>query len=230
MSPFEIAIPFRSRDDSLIDVRSELRDAPLDETETELAREVIDEALFVEGERTAGDLLDRLDRSGPDQRREILDCARAALGQPSVAEVERRRDLAHARRDDIPPPPSRRRAGPTRDAQGRAWQGCPAEGCKAVPTQGGAPVPVRARRWWCPTHQDQAAAGDLEDWQAPALRFGRAGLEQDLTAEDQAYYRELDRKREQEQLERNRRRAEDAERLERLEREHRANLPRTPGF
>jgi len=228
---YEIPVPYRDREQPLVDVRSELRDAPLDETETDLARAVIDEALFREGDRTAGDLLDRLDHADGDQRRQILDRARAAIGLDSVAEVERRRDLAHARRNDIPPPPSRRAAGPPRDKEGRAWQSCSAPSCEVTPTgDDGMPAPSRAVRWWCEGHRDQAADGDLADWQPPALVFGRAGLEQPLTDEDRAYYRELDEQREQDQRERNRRRAEDAERLERLEREHRANLPRTPGF
>ena len=227
---YEIPVPYRDREQPLVDVRSELRDAPLDESESELAREVIDEALFVEGERTVGQLLDRLEAASPDQRCEVLDQARTAIGLDPVAAVERRRDLARARRGDPPPPPSRRAAGPPRDAQGRAWQGCGDPECAAVPTESGAPVPVAARRWWCPVHRDQAAPGDLDPWQAPALRFGPAGLEQPLTDEDREYYAAIDRKREQEQRGRNERRADERERLAKVEREYRASQSRTPGF
>lgn len=227
---YEIPVAYRNREQPLVDVRSELRDAPLDETDTELAREIIDQALFVEGERTVGELLDRLDRSDPERRRAVLDRARTAIGLDSIVEVERRRDLARARRGDTPPPPSRRAAGPPRDAQGRAWQGCGDPECRAVPTESGAPVPVRAVRWWCAPHACEAPPGDLDPWQPPALRFGPAGLEQPLTDEDREYYAAIDREREQEQRERNERRADERERLAKVEREYRASQSRTPGF
>lgn len=64
----EIAIPFRDRNQPILEAVDDLRLA-LDGEERNLAREILSDALLNEGDRTVGDLLGRLEAASPDERR-----------------------------------------------------------------------------------------------------------------------------------------------------------------
>ncbi len=169
------------------------------------------------GAGTFGDAIELLTEAGSAGRRELLDSARVECGMRSTGEVDAARDLARARRDDVPPPP---RSGPMRDPAGLAWMGCAAEGCQTFPVDDlGKPVPVRARKWWCFQHRDRAAEHDLDDWTGPALTIGPNGLEQPEDEAERAHYQRIDDERKAADEERNRRAQEDDERLRKLEAE-----------
>ncbi len=151
MSPFEIPIPHRDRSQPLIDAIEDLRQAPLKPQERDLAREVLTDALLERGEREIGEVLDRLDRASPDQRRAVRDRARAQLGlvDSGTAEVRERVEAAN------------RTLRPGRDTSGKAIQMCPE--CGAMSSgPSGIPEPVLAKRWHCDAHKHLAEPGDLD--------------------------------------------------------------------
>jgi hypothetical protein len=71
--------------------------------------------------------------------------------------------------------------GPVRDADGRAFQSCPAAGCRSFPVDPitGATTPVPERKWWCSAHRHLAGLGDLEAWR-PRVTYGPSGSLIDL--------------------------------------------------
>jgi hypothetical protein len=191
-----LQIPFRDRDDLVLDAISAARAAALPDSEQRVV-EVLARDALQNGILTVGELLDEIGTRDASGRRRLLDWARERAGIPTTREVDKSREFRRILADDPLPPPSQRNQLP-RDAQGRAWQQCPQ--CGAWPTnEAGAPVPQRAKKWWCPRHRDQAAEGDMDDWQPTRLiALPGGGSRPELTAEDQAYYEEIERKRQAE--------------------------------
>src|SRR5262245_15048798 len=89
-------IPYRSRDDELIDVDVAGRALPDPEARLVLRELVL--AAAIAGDRTAGDLIDRLERSAPGDRRRLLDRLRERVGLPSTGDVEATRRFEAANR------------------------------------------------------------------------------------------------------------------------------------
>ena len=91
-----IDIPYRSRDDKLVDVAFAGRALPDPESRAVL-RELVLEAAIA-GDKTAGDLFDRLGRTEPADRRRLLDRLRERVGLPSTSDVEAARRFEAANR------------------------------------------------------------------------------------------------------------------------------------
>ena len=85
---------------------------------------------------------------------------------------------------------------------------------------GGAIAPVRARRFWCELHSDQAEPGDLDAWEPATVQIDplsgglRLPEEQALAAE---HYRRQAEQREEEHRKRLEQRQAEAERIRILE-------------
>ena len=155
---WEIRVPHRGRGESLIDTASNCRHLP--EGERGPAREIVFAAML-DGLSTAGQLLDRLDRLEPAQRRQLLDHARQECGLEPIADVEAgmRAEIAS-------------KAGEIVASQydpklcnGRTPAGL---ACNAIGmTDYGVPAPSNVRRWFCAEHRDQARPGDMDPLPAP---------------------------------------------------------------
>jgi hypothetical protein len=89
-----IDVPYRTRDDGLVDVAFAGRALPDPESRAVL-RELVLEAT-VAGDRTAGDLFDRLAKITPAERRHLLDRMRERAGLESTADVEATRKFEAA--------------------------------------------------------------------------------------------------------------------------------------
>ena len=96
MSDWEIHVPYRSRGDSLVEVASMARH--LEGEDRQVARQLAMDAVIDDGLSTAGELLDHLEASGPEQRRVLLHRARAGAGLEPIDAVEARE------RSAAPPP------------------------------------------------------------------------------------------------------------------------------
>jgi hypothetical protein len=206
----EISVPYRSRDDSLADVGADGRHLP-DVEEREVVRGLIAEAHQL-GDRTAGDLLDRLERADPAERRALVDKARLAAGMETLSEIE-----AHERWLAAQPLPS---PAPPRDERGFSFQLCHAPRCSATPIEPstGLPGKTAARRWWCQEHGHLAAEGDMDDYEVGSgLSLGPSGIVN--LAEQRA---EAIQERERERSRQARREAREAEKAE-AEAQHRAD-------
>jgi HNH endonuclease len=80
---WQIRIPFRDRDEPLdADALTDLP-AALEGEDRDVTRELMVQARL-EGARTVGDVLDRVEAVGPRGRRQLLDEARTALGLPTT--------------------------------------------------------------------------------------------------------------------------------------------------
>ncbi|MGH2966319.1 MAG: hypothetical protein ACRDMH_13215 [Solirubrobacterales bacterium] len=220
-----IRIPWRSRDEPLDGQAIEQLPRALPAPDRAVARELFIEARGA-GCRTVGDALDLFNRATTAERRAYADGARGAVGAPTLADEDKRLESARASRFPSPAP-----APPVRDAEGKAIQQCPAEGCENVSTTPqGALRPVPDRRWFCPSHKHLAAPGDDEpDPDLNVVRlspFGtplpRREVEEFYAAE---YRREERRLREEDEG-----RAEERERLANLEEEYASGLRPPPGF
>jgi hypothetical protein len=139
---WQISVPYRFPDESLVDVASHCR--TLEGDERDVARTIVLEAA-VDGLRTAGELIDRLEALEPHERRAMLDHARAEVGLEPTAAVDARR---------YQPPLAIRSSG------GASFPTC--AGCDTAPTRHGIFYRPDVRRWWCPAHEHEAQPGDLE--------------------------------------------------------------------
>ena len=113
MRSWQIHIPHRTRSDSLIQVAANARQLEDADDRAVTRRLALDAA--EDGLTSAGELLDRIERADPGERRAMLDKARAAADLPTVEDVEararfeaanemaRRRVVSH----DDPPPEAR---------------------------------------------------------------------------------------------------------------------------
>jgi hypothetical protein len=184
----ELKLPYRDRGQDLLSAIDDARE--LDGEDREIACRLMTDAVLHEGKQTVGELLGDLERATREERRELVDRARSQAGLPSLASVEfeaeqRRREAA---------------AGPQRDTEGKTHQGCHADGCSVLPISRttGAPVAVRARRWYCPQHEHLAAPGDMDDWTSPlVMTAGTKGVVdvEELKADREREQRELERRR-----------------------------------
>ena len=113
-----IDIPYRTLDDELIDVVVAGRALPDPESHAVL-RELVLEAAIA-GDRTAGDLFDRLAKVRPAERRRLLDTMRERAGLESTSDVEGHERFLAANRAllgkrvslDEPPPDEQPRFSP----------------------------------------------------------------------------------------------------------------------
>jgi hypothetical protein len=103
----QIKIAFRNRDEPIEDVALNARE--LEGDDARVAREIAITAAL-DGCRTAGDLLRRVERSTPAGRRRMLDDARAAVGLPTVADAEARAKFEAANNTGVLRARQRRRA------------------------------------------------------------------------------------------------------------------------
>ena len=194
MTNWQISIPYRSRSDDLLDIADAARSLPTDEARTTVRQLVLGAA--TDGVRSAGELIDFVDRLTPAERRALLDRTRQAAGLASIAAVEaRERRKYHAPMTGVE----------QRDADGKAHMICPATGCKTFPVnEVGAPVARRERRWWCPRHQHLAPAEDMQAW-SPGIRLGPGGFV--IADEEKAERQRLEREAERYQAQREQRQA-----------------------
>lgn len=144
-----------------------------DEDERAIAKAAAMEAILA-GIPTVRDVINAIERRPIEERRVLVDSWREQVGLEKIAEIERRREQRRIDRRfeqaDPPLPPSQRDPGPSRDAQGKAFQECHERSCSTYPVgAAGQPIPVKARRWWCPVHRGQAGEHDMEDWTPPRI-------------------------------------------------------------
>ncbi len=154
---WKISIPHRFRDESLIDAASHCRKLGQDD-DRQVARQIVFKAME-RGLRTAGDLLDELEKLAPDARRRLLDQARAAVGLPDTATIE-----------------ARQRVQINRVTVNEGLQSCHADGCSAIPlTESRGWRPVNVTRWHCPAHEHLAGPGDMRDL-GSGVRYSERGV------------------------------------------------------
>jgi hypothetical protein len=85
------------------------------------------------------------------ERRALLDRFRKRAGLDTTTDIDARRRFEAANRN------ARLIA-----AQESPWQICAEPTCNEIPiNELGAPIPVDARRWWCPAHRHLADEGDM---------------------------------------------------------------------
>jgi hypothetical protein len=198
-------LPFRDRSQPLTDPDVLRLPEALEGEDRRVADRLLVDAMADPDLATIGDLIDRIGRASPQDRRRIADQAREAAGLKSFTAIDWE---AEAER-------GRRAAPPRRDADGRSYQVCHEPGCaaQAVNAATGSPEPVAARRWWCADHRCGHEA-DLEPW-TPGLRYSETGALIDADDDAEAE-RERERSdREQERM-RQRREQSQAERREQL--------------
>jgi hypothetical protein len=174
----DLKIPYRDRDQRLDDPGVlDLPRALEDRDERAVADHLLIEAMADPSLHTVGDLLDRIERASPRERRRIADQARAETGLKTFTAIEW--EAAQERH--------RRAAAPRRDADRRALQICNEPGCaaQAINPATGAPEPVAAKRWWCPEHR-AGHEDDMRPW-THTYRYSETGLlvdvEDDVNAE-----------------------------------------------
>jgi hypothetical protein len=216
MTEFHIPVPYRDRRDPLDLEAVDVADA-LEGDERRMAHHLLWEASLDPHLETVGDLINKIERASPEERRQIADEARAAAGLPSVAEAKSRRELALAQRDDPPTP----QQGPPRDYQGMAVQECAHADCTRLSVNEVTHVvgPVAARRWHCPEHEGEAAEGDMDPWTPPPVTYGPAGglISEQQVKDEAAYYERLVRESREKALRRQERNRAERERLEHLQ-------------
>jgi hypothetical protein len=193
---WRINFAFRDRDQHLAEVLADQHALPRDERP--VARAVLLELATEPGIDTAGDALDRLEAASPDERRRMLDQARAAAGLRPTGEIDRDRRW-EAMQASLP-----LSGRPPRDEAGYTHQSCAEPGCRAFPVDPttGAMAKTNAKRWRCEEHR-AGHEQDMEPW-TRTLRYGRSGQpiwDNDNEAEDEA-------KRVEHELERARKRRE----------------------
>jgi uncharacterized protein len=112
---------------------------------------------WLDGLKTVGDVLDRLEESTPESRRRLLNVARLEAGLPTTEQVEQREAVEQAQQ-----------LARGRAAKSSPWQLCHADGCNAIPmNELGVPVASMAVKYWCPRHRHLAGEGDLQERQLP---------------------------------------------------------------
>lgn len=145
MTCWQIHIPHRSRDESLVDVASHCR--KLGQDDARVMRQIVFSAQIDRGLTSAGELIDHLNAMEPGERRALLDQAREECGFEAIATVEAR---------------ERESTVTLRTISGGGFPECAVDGCNAAPTRlGGFYVPD-VRRWHCEAHEHLAQPGDLE--------------------------------------------------------------------
>jgi hypothetical protein len=187
----EVPVPFPDPldpDDLVVEVVDAARRSPdLTDEERDVAEAIAIRAMQ-RGTTEAAALAEELE--GPDARR-IVDEARESIGLPTFEEIERKREIASAGRDD---PPTHYH-GPPRDFRGRAVQQCAAPGCQALSKDEatGSVGPVAAKRFWCPAHEAEAPGGDMAPWTPPPVRYGIGGgfVDEAQAAADAKHYERL---------------------------------------
>jgi hypothetical protein len=154
-----LRIPYQHRDESLVDTASHAR--KLGQEEALVTRQIVLQAYMDGVAKSAGELLDHLERLAPAERRALLDRARVEAGLPSIEDVEFRQRIQHlVTRVDVDP----------------SLQACHRPDCDAIPTTpAGAWRPVNVRRWHCPDHEHLAEPGDMTD-QGSGLRLSPSGV------------------------------------------------------
>ena len=162
---WEIRVPHRGRDESLIDTASNCRHLP--EGERDVSREIVIGAM-TDGVRTAGDLLDRLDSLEPAQRRQLLDHARQECGLA----VDRRRRRSGACGDGIAGRRSGRESVPAAalPRQDPSWPRVQRDRHDRLRRPRLRPT----RGWFCAAHADQARPGDLDPLPCP-YKYAESG-------------------------------------------------------
>ena len=151
MTEWEIRIPFRDPGDPITDVAIDAQ-AFEDPEERRIVRGIVHQAL-VSGCTTAGGLVDALDKASHEERRQMLDDAREAAGLKSATDIDSDERFEAAQRDA--------RLRSSGRVAGKAFVGCSAEGCSALPMDAaGLPAPVADRRWWCEAHRALAGPDD----------------------------------------------------------------------
>ena len=154
---WQIRVPHRDPGDSLVEVAGLARH--LDGDDRLVAREVALGARL-DGLATAGELLDRLERLEPNERRAMLDQARQACGLPSTADAEQQQHVATLIHRSQSPP----------------LQRCAIHDCTVIPTNGlGVPAEGDVRRWHCPAHEHLASDEDMKP-HGSGLRFSPSGV------------------------------------------------------
>lgn len=154
MSNWALQIPHRDRGESLIDVASHCR--RLDGDDRAVARTIVLDAA-VDGLRTAGDLLDRLEGMTAGERRDLLDRARVESGLPPTADVEAvERSAVASKAGSV----IAARYGGLTLCHGKTSAGLR---CNAIPmTDYGVPRQVQVVAWHCAEHIGQARPGDMD--------------------------------------------------------------------
>jgi hypothetical protein len=172
---WQLQIPHTSPDELLTDALFDARAIP-DPDDRRIAREVLLEARR-SGLLRVGELLDRIEGAGPDERRAMLDQARERVGLEPTGEVDFKREFDRLQA-------SFPRGGEQRDENGMVLgPTCAEEGCTVtLLDQHGALGKVRAKAWRCEAHREGHEA-DMEDW-APRLGFSEIGLVIDLDQQD----------------------------------------------
>lgn len=94
---WQLYVPHRSPDEPLADVALNAHRV-LRGDDAVVARELATDAMFEYGEKTAGDLINRIKRASPGQRRTLLDRIRSRVGLPSTGDVEAHRRFEAANR------------------------------------------------------------------------------------------------------------------------------------
>jgi hypothetical protein len=89
-----IQIPYRERSDSLSDVADAARGLSTDDAA--IARQIVLGEIVGGTAATAGDLLDKLEKATPEQRRKVLDDARVKGGMLDTATVDARERVRRA--------------------------------------------------------------------------------------------------------------------------------------
>lgn len=95
MSEWRIQIPFRDRSDPLIDVVDASRELSTDEDRAVVRQLVLGE-ITGGSAATVGELLDKLEKAAPAERRQLLDAARVKAGLPDTGTVEARKRVRQA--------------------------------------------------------------------------------------------------------------------------------------
>jgi hypothetical protein len=207
---WQISIPYRDRSDSLAELGFDA--GLLGEEDRAVTRHLVLRALL-EGDKTTGDLLDRLEAADPTERRELLDDAREAAGLERSEDIDARE--AFEARPVV--------GGSSLDGpydQGGRLQGCAA--CGAIPMHAttGLPIVVADRKYWCPEHKhlaepddhlppdDVAAVGPHFEW-IPAPSVQRRLQAEDDRRREENERRRRDREAEAEAIRAARRRFEE---------------------
>jgi hypothetical protein len=95
---WQINVPHRLRSDSLSNVAVAARALPTDEDRA-VCRQLVLREITGGTAKTAGELLDKLEKASPSERRELLDRAREKAGLPTTGDVEFREEHERIQRN-----------------------------------------------------------------------------------------------------------------------------------
>ena len=157
MSSWQISIPFAQRSEPLSVTAGRCRETRLGQ-EAPVMQELVLQARLDGLAETAGGLLDALEGMSAQQRRALIDKARAELGLGSTEMVDVGRRIQSATRPF-------------------ALTKCAASGCTAVPVgAGGVFLAPNVQRWWCERHRHLAEPGDDRPRRLPIRRAPSGAL------------------------------------------------------